>query len=140
MYAYSMDVLFHALNGNKAFWGLTLVVMNIGSRFVVEEVLRSPKVQSMVQSEWFKVIVLFCMFFVGTKDAMVSLCMTVGFVIIIQTCINQQDSAYNILPRHTSASASSSQHHSHQDALRLVDMYKKQQLLVARPPGGRRMF
>lgn len=87
-----------SLNNNKIFWGLSIFLVNTGSRFVIEDILSRDLYAQLVKSDIFKIIVVFCMFFVGTKDVMVSLCLTICLVTLVQTVLNTSSSKYNIHP------------------------------------------
>ena len=71
-----------ALGDNKFFLGVMLILLNIGSRHLVDEFSTNP-------DEYNRNIVLrrfaiFAVCFVGTRDLVVSLLLTAGFVILSQ--------------------------------------------------------
>jgi hypothetical protein len=70
------------LNNNKFFLGIMLILLNLGSRYLVDEFNTTPE-------EYKRNIVLrrfaiFAVCFVGTKDVITSLLLTAGFIIIAQ--------------------------------------------------------
>lgn len=70
------------LNDNKFFLGAMLILLNIGSRHLVDEYSTTPE-------EYDRNIVLrrlavFAVCFVGTRDIVTSLLLTAGFVILAQ--------------------------------------------------------
>ena len=86
----------HKLNHNIYFIGITMVILNIGSRYVVQDLSQG---QNKVLSSWiFKKISLFAMFFVATKNVIVSFLLMMGYVLFINMMFNGQ-SNFCILPR-----------------------------------------
>jgi len=62
------------LNSNKIFFGISMLISNIGSKLIVDDI---KTYQSYVQSSnLFKVIIIFFMFFVGTRDIVIALILT----------------------------------------------------------------
>ncbi len=74
-----MDVL-GSLNNSKFFVGIMLLVLNLGSRYLVDEFSTNPE-------EYSKNLVLrrfavFAVCFVGTRDIIVSIVLTAAFIIL----------------------------------------------------------
>ncbi|QOI90274.1 hypothetical protein QKU58_gp057 [Pyramimonas orientalis virus] len=68
------------VNSSKLFIGLAMIVFNIGSKFLVVDL-------SKTQEQFFKNVIirrctLFCIFFVATRDILVSLLLTAVFIVI----------------------------------------------------------
>ncbi len=92
----SLQLFSHKLNNNVYFIGITMVILNIGSRYVIQDL---SKGQNKVLSSWiFKKISLFAMFFVATKNVIVSFLLMMGYVVLINMMFNGQ-SNFCILPR-----------------------------------------
>jgi hypothetical protein len=70
------------LADNKLFLGIMLIVLNIGSRHLVDEFSTDPKVYT--QNIILRRIAIFAVCFVGTRDLVTSLLLTAGFIIIAQ--------------------------------------------------------
>ena len=70
------------LNDNKFFLGVMLILINIGSRYLVDEFSEDPKAYS--QNLILRRIAVFAVCFVGTRDVVTSLLLTDGFIIIAQ--------------------------------------------------------
>lgn len=117
------------LNNSKIFWGLTMLVVNTSSRVVVDELTSNELIARIIKHENFKVIILFCMMFVGTKDAMVSLCMACAIFVGVQTFLSVKGSAYNIRPHADMKQPVSAfiPKHMFDEAMQVVNLYKKQQ-------------
>ena len=68
------------LNNNKLFLGIMLIVLNIGSRHLVDEFSTSEEEYS--RNLVLRRIAVFAVCFVGTRDIIVSLILTAAFIII----------------------------------------------------------
>ena len=69
------------LNENKYFIGFSMILLNIGARFIIDELdddLRKIVSQSLVRRFF-----IFCSFFMATRDIFTAFILTVVFVIII---------------------------------------------------------
>ncbi len=70
------------LNNSKLFLGIMLIVLNIGSRYLVDELSTNPEEYS--RNLVLRRIAVFAVCFVGTRDLVTSLLLTAGFIIIAQ--------------------------------------------------------
>lgn len=70
------------LNDNKLFLGVMLIVINIWSRHLVDELSINPEEYN--RNLVLRRIAIFAVCFVGTRDIVVSLLLTAGFIIIAQ--------------------------------------------------------
>ena len=68
------------LNSNTIFAGLMLLLLNVGSRFIVDELSHDDKQYS--QNLILRRLSIFAVCFVGTKDLVTSVILTAAFVII----------------------------------------------------------
>jgi hypothetical protein len=68
------------LNNNKLFLGIMLIVLNIGSRHLVDEFSTSEEEYS--RNLVLRRIAVFAVCFVGTRDIIISLILTAAFIII----------------------------------------------------------
>jgi hypothetical protein len=69
-----------ALNSNKFFLGVMLILINIGSRHLVDEFSADPAEYS--RNLVLRRLAVFAVCFVGTHDLVVSILLTAGFIII----------------------------------------------------------
>ena len=74
--------MIEALNNNKFFLGIMLIVLNIGSRYLVDELSVDP--DEYTRNLLLRRISVFAVCFVGTRDLITSLLLTAGFIIIAQ--------------------------------------------------------
>lgn len=70
------------LNDNKFFLGTMLILLNIGSRYLVDEFSIEPS--KYTQNLILRRLAVFAVCFVGTRDVIVSILLTAGFIIIAQ--------------------------------------------------------
>jgi hypothetical protein len=69
-----------ALNDNKFFLGIMMIVLNIGSRHLVDEFSADPEEYS--RNLVLRRIAVFAVCFVGTRDIITSIVLTASFIII----------------------------------------------------------
>lgn len=69
-----------ALNDSKLFLGTMLILLNIGSRHLVDEFSGSP--EEYQRNLVLRRIAVFAVCFVGTRDVIISLVLTAAFIII----------------------------------------------------------
>ncbi len=74
--------MIQVLNDNKFFLGVMLILLNIGSRHLVDEFSTDPKAYN--QNIILRRLAVFAVCFVGTRDLVTSLLLTAGFIIIAQ--------------------------------------------------------
>jgi hypothetical protein len=70
------------LNDNKFFLGIMLLLLNVGSRHLVDEFSTNPEEYS--RNLVLRRLAVFAVCFVGTHDIVTSLLLTAGFVILAQ--------------------------------------------------------
>lgn len=73
---------FNALNNNKFFLGTMLILLNLGSRHLVDEYSTNPDEYD--RNLVLRRLAVFAVCFVGTRDLVTSLLLTAGFVILAQ--------------------------------------------------------
>ncbi len=73
---------FNALNDNKFFLGAMLILLNIGSRHLVDEYSTNPEEYD--RNLVLRRLAVFAVCFVGTRDIVTSLLLTAAFVILAQ--------------------------------------------------------
>lgn len=71
-----------SLNDNKFFLGAMLILLNIGSRHLVDEYSTNPDEYD--RNLVLRRLAVFAVCFVGTRDLVTSLLLTAGFVILAQ--------------------------------------------------------
>lgn len=71
-----------ALAENKFFLGVMLILLNIGSRHLIDEYSTNPEEYN--RNLVLRRLAIFAVCFVGTRDIITSLLLTAGFIIIAQ--------------------------------------------------------
>lgn len=84
------------ISQSNFFVGIIMVFINIASRHVDFQLSESHK--RMLASNWLKYILLFAIVFSATRDIMISLAVTVFFIVVVMHFFNEK-SKYCILPK-----------------------------------------
>jgi len=77
------------LNENKYFIGFAMILLNIGARFIIDEL--DDDLRKLVSSPYIRRFFIFCSFFMATKDVFISLILTIVFVIIINEFMGKDE-------------------------------------------------
>jgi hypothetical protein len=86
------------LNASKYFAGICMIVLNIGSKYITIELSKSQ--EDYVRNSIGRIILLFSIAWIGTRDIYTSLVITVIFQIMTQHIFNEK-SRFCILPERT---------------------------------------
>ena len=86
-----------SVNTSRLFVGLMMLLLNIGSRFVMEDLSKS-------QEEWFnnqilRRLVIFAICFVATRDIITSVILAAGFIIFTEGISNRDGHPLSVLPK-----------------------------------------
>lgn len=84
-----LQLHFDQLAENKLFIGLLMLLVNIGARFIIEEL--SDEHRQIVKSVYFRKLVIFASVFMATRDIVISLIVTIIFVILINEVLRQEE-------------------------------------------------
>ena len=91
------DELANYFNQNKYFYGVMMILLNIGSRYLVMDI-SAPFHTAILSSKVMRRILIFTVVFVATRDFKTSIILTAAFVIIALNLFNDK-SSYCILPK-----------------------------------------
>ena len=69
------------INENKYMIGLTMIMLNIGARFIIDEL--DDDLRKMISNKIVRRVFIFCSFFMATKDLFTAIVLTIIFVIFI---------------------------------------------------------
>jgi|TARA_B110000971_G_C19577007_1_gene305625 hypothetical protein len=69
------------INDNKYIIGITMIMLNIGARFIIDEL--DDDLRAMISNTYVRRVVVFCSFFMATKDLFTATVLTIIFVIFI---------------------------------------------------------
>ena len=77
------------LNENKYFIGISMIIVNIGARFIIDEL--DDDTRQYVSNKIVRKIFLFCAIFMATRDIITSIILTIIFIIIINEFLGKEE-------------------------------------------------
>ncbi len=87
--------LIYSLNDSKFFAGIVMLIMNIGSKYVVVELSHTQ--EGFLKYTLGRLLLVFSILWIGTRDIFVSLFLTAVFVVLVDYLFNE-NSRYCIIP------------------------------------------
>ena len=66
---------------NKYFIGVVMIMMNLGARFMIEEL--TPKQKEWINTQTFRRFIVFCAFFAATRDLLAAVTLTIIFILFV---------------------------------------------------------
>lgn len=81
--------LFNDLSNSKYFLGVMMIIVNIGARYIIEEL--NPEQKKYLNSKFFRRIIIFSAFFVATRDILSSITLTIIFILFIGELFNNNN-------------------------------------------------
>lgn len=76
------------LNNNKILWGVTMLLLNAGSRHVIGDLGKFH--EKVLTNEIMKKVILFSMFFVATRDIIISFILCMVYIIVIDGILHEK--------------------------------------------------
>lgn len=76
------------INENKYFIGFTVILLNIGARFIIDEL--DDDARSMINNTMVRRFFVFCSFFMATRDIIISITLTIVFIIIVNEFLGHE--------------------------------------------------
>lgn len=108
------------LNNNKYFTGIMMIILNLGSRFLIMEL--SETQEQMLSNKIIRRFVMFTVVFIATKDIYVSFVITAIFIILVSGLFNE-NSKYCIVTKPVIKQVTQD---DYKEALKMVKLYKLQ--------------
>jgi hypothetical protein len=108
------------LNNNKYFTGIMMIILNLGSRFLIMELSESQ--EQLLSNKIIRRFVVFTVVFIATKDIYVSLVITSIFIILVSGLFNE-NSKYCIVTKPVIKQVDQDEY---KEALKIVKLYKLQ--------------
>ena len=93
---YKNESFLDQINKSKLFAGLAMLMLNIGSKYIVIEL--SPNQESYFRNNIARQMLIFSIAWMGTKDILISLYITAAFTILTQFLLNE-NSYFCVLPK-----------------------------------------
>lgn len=87
--------LLNRLNASKVVLGMSALTFNFGSRFVLADL--TPAQQSLMQHPIVKRVIIFCMYFVTTRDVLMSITLALVTIVALEVLLNE-GSKFCIMP------------------------------------------
>ena len=81
-----------SLNENKYFIGFAMILLNIGARFIIDEL--DDDTRSLISYPYVRRFFVFCSFFMATRDIFKAFLLTVVFVIILNEFLPTEKEEY----------------------------------------------
>ena len=72
---------------NKYLYGIIMIAINIGARFIVDDL--TPEQKNLINNHITRKIIVFLVFYVATKDLLASLTLTVIYILFMSDLINE---------------------------------------------------
>jgi hypothetical protein len=122
-------------NQNRVVWGVSMLLLNFGSRYVIADLGKFHEL--ILSHQVTKKIIVFAMFFVATRDILTSFMLALAYIIIIDGILHEKRK-FCILPQAITQKASSNKSVSKDDynkAKSIIDMYEKQDFQSAETVG-----
>ena len=111
------------LNNNKYFAGLAMIILNLGSKYLIMEL--SETQEEFMSNKIFRRFIIFTVAFIATKDIVVSLIMTGIFVILVSNIFNE-NSKYSIVKKKKKKIFKQISKQDYEKALKLKELYELQ--------------
>ena len=86
----------NSLNSNPYFIGSMMMLLNLGGRHLATGL--TPEQDKFFQHPWFRRILIFVIFFVGTRNILTSLFMSIIINLILSYILNDQSDMYLLKP------------------------------------------
>ena len=72
---------------NKYLLGLIMIIINIGARFIIDDL--TPDQKELINNHITRKIIVFLIFYMATKDLLVSITLTVVYILFMSDLINE---------------------------------------------------
>jgi putative Mn2+ efflux pump MntP len=78
---------------NKYFIGVVMITMNIGARFLIDEL--TPEQKKVLNSQNFRRFIVFCAFFAATRDILAAITLTIIFILFVSEAFTDTEDTKN---------------------------------------------
>ena len=90
-----MDGVFMFINHSKIMWGVSMLLLQFGARYVLGDLGKAHEV--LLSHNITKKLVVMAMFFVATRDIVVSFVLTIAYIVIIDGILHE-DRQFSLVP------------------------------------------
>jgi hypothetical protein len=91
-----IENMINSFNSNPYFIGFMMLLLNLGGRHFATSL--TPEQDKFFQSPWFRRGLIFVIFFVGTRNIIVSFIMTIVFIILLAFIFNDESQLFLFKP------------------------------------------
>jgi hypothetical protein len=85
-----------SFNSNPYFIGSMMLLLNLGGRHLATGL--TPEQDKFFQNDWFRKVLIFVVFFIGTRNIISSLFMAIIFILVVYYLLNDKSSLYLFKP------------------------------------------
>ena len=85
-----------SFNSNPYFIGSMMLLLNLGGRHLATGL--TPEQDKFFQNDWFRKVLIFVVFFIGTRNIISSLFMAMIFILVVYYLLNDKSSLYLFKP------------------------------------------
>lgn len=102
-------------------WGVTMLMLNIGSRYVVADLGKFH--ESVLSNEYVKKLIVFSMFFVATRDVLTAFLLTVLYILLIDGIFHEKRK-FCIVPKKYRGTTAGITEADYQEAKKTINLYE----------------
>lgn len=77
-----------SINSSKIFWGMSMLMLNFGARYVVADLGKTHEI--ILSHEITKKLIVLSLFFVATRDILMSFILTVAYIVVIDGILHEK--------------------------------------------------
>ena len=111
-----------SLNNSKFVAGITMLVVNLGSKYLAQEL--SDSQEALFTNVVIRRFVVFTVVFMATKDLLISLVLTAVFIVLVSGLFNE-NSKYCIIKKRKKKKINKKEY---QEAKKIIQLYELQKL------------
>ena len=93
-----MEAILVNLNNSKILTGCAMILMNVGGKYVSYELPKSLDI--LFELHWLRIVVIFCIIFIGTHDIKISFFLTLLFILVFRILLNEESPVCVIPPKY----------------------------------------
>lgn len=111
------------VNNSKIAAGIAMLMLNVGSRYVQADLGKTHEL--LLSNQYIKKLIVFCMFFVATRDATIAFLLTIFYVLIIDGILHEKRRFCLVPKRFVENNPTQHTKNEYERALEIVKLYEK---------------
>ena len=119
-----MFAILEFLNNNRILWGVTMLLLNMGSRYVAADLGKFH--EAILSNEYFKKIILFSMFFVATRDIATAFLLSILYVLVVDGILHEKRKFCIVPSKYKQPTTNTITNAQYAEAKNIIDQYQKQ--------------